>query len=407
MKGDVVIKSAKNSVLPIMAACIMTNETVVLKNCPKISDVFSMSEIIKDLGGKVFFDGDNIVINCADVNPVSIDASLTKKMRSSVFILGPVLSRFKRAIISYPGGCEIGARPIDLHIGGLIQMGVKVIDDENEIRCDASGLKSGTINLRFPSVGATENLIMAATLSKGETTILNAAAEPEIVDLQNFINTLGGNVKGAGSTKIVIKGVDTLSGSEYTPVCDRIVAGTFAEAVCMCGGKVFLKNADKKQMGSVIRLLEGCGADFIWHNNGFEVIMSDIIRPCGFLKTSPYPGFPTDMQSQTVALLSIAAGDSVIEETIFENRFRYVPRLNKMGAKIICKENEAFITGVNTLHGAEVDATDLRGGAALLSAALCAEGESTLFGIHYIDRGYEKPEEAYRALGAEVKRLSD
>lgn len=404
LEGEVSIKSAKNSVLPLIACSIMTSETVVIKNCPKISDVFNMIEIIRNLGGYADFVGDDIVIDCKEANPVAIDSSLTKSMRSSVFVLGPILSRFKKASVSYPGGCDIGARPIDLHINGLGDMGVKIIRDESEIRCDADKIKGGTIKLRFPSVGATENLMMAGVLSDGETRIINPAREPEIVDLQNFINAIGGKVYGAGSGIITVTGVKKLGGTEYTPIPDRITAGTFAAAVCMCGGKVFLKNAEKNHMAAIIRLIEGCGGDFIWHTNGFDIIMSDIIRPCGFLSTSPYPGFPTDMQSQTVALLSIAAGESIIEENIFESRFRYIDGLNKMGAKIFYKGNKAYITGVRSLHGAEVYATDLRGGAALLSAALSAEGQSVLYGVSHIDRGYEQIERIFTALGGEVKR---
>lgn len=402
--GEVEIKSAKNSVLPLIACSVLTSKTVVLKNCPKITDVFNMLEIIKNIGGIAYFDGDDIVINCENANPVSIDSALTKSMRSSVFILGPILSRFKKGVIAYPGGCEIGARPIDLHISGLETMGVKVIRDENEINCDASSMVGGVIKLRSPSVGATENLMMAGVYASGETIILNAAREPEISDLQNFINLLGGNVSGAGSSVIKIKGVKTIGGAEYTPIPDRITAGTFAEAVCMCGGKVFIKNACKRHMGAVIRFIDGCGADIISHNNGFEVIMSDIIRPCGFLATAPYPGFPTDMQAQTVALLSIAAGESIVEENLFENRFKHISRLNTMGANIYYKGKKAYITGVKRLHGAEIDASDLRGGAALLSAALSAEGESVLTGVHHIDRGYEEIEKAFGSLGGEIKR---
>ncbi len=404
LDGSLKIASAKNAVLPIIAAALLSEEDILIKNCSALSDITAMMKIIRSTGGKAEYDGNNILINCRNSNPALIESDLTGKIRSSIFIMGPILARFKHAALSYPGGCEIGLRPIDLHIFGLKKLNVKIREENGHIICDGSDMKSAEIDLDFPSVGATENIMMAAVFLNGKTTIRNAAREPEIVDLADFINSIGGKIYGAGTDTLVVEGVKKLSGGEYTPVPDRIAGCTFLAACALTGGDVYLENLRSDTVNAVTEKLMRAGCEL---NRGYDFVR---IRSSGKLKaihkveTQPYPGFPTDMQAPLVAMLTRANGCSVMVENLFENRYKYTVQLNKMGAKITVKDRIAVVKGVNKLHGTSIKSEDLRGGAALVIAALAAEGESIVTGVSHIDRGYYKIEDDFRSLGADIKR---
>ena len=405
LRGEIHISAAKNAVLPLIACCIASEKEIRIKNCPRIADIISMTEIIKEIGGYAEFDGDTLAVCCKDVSPRLVSAELTGGIRSSVFILGPILARFKRANISYPGGCEIGLRPIDLHIYGLKCLGVKVTEDGGTIACDGSAMTGGTVDLDFPSVGATENLMMAGLLGSGVTVIRNAAREPEIVDLQNFINFLGGKAYGAGTGTVTVEGVDRLgSGGDYTPIGDRIAAATYLSAVAQTGGSVRVVGVEPELMHSVLRKLCRVGCSVEEFDKAVILSSDGKLRSLHKIETQPYPGFPTDMQPQITAMLTTALGTSFIVENLFESRYNYTAQLVKMGANIIVSGRVAVVKGVKALHSAFVKAEDLRGGAALLSAALATHGETVIDGVHHIDRGYYKIEDVYASLGAEVYR---
>ena len=416
LSGGLKIGGAKNSILPILSACILTKKTVVLKGCPPLLDIYSMLEIIKSMGGKAEFGNGDITVNCADVVPQRLPEGLTGALRASVFVLGPLLSRFKQAQISFPGGCEIGLRPIDLHLDGLRSLGVNITAAEGMINCDGTGgvravngcgMKSGIVNLSFPSVGATENLMMAAVLLDGITLIKGAAREPEVEDLAEFINALGGRVFGAGTDTVMIEGVKSLGGGDYMPIPDRIAAGTYLAAAAMCGGRIRLDNIRIPHIYSIVRKLEESGCRLKLDSDSIEVVSSGALKAVSKITTAPYPGFPTDMQPQITAMLSIAGGKSEIAEKLFESRFNYIVELNKMGTDIAVNGDTAVVTGVvrRGLKGADVKAHDLRGGAALVVAGLAATGKTTVAGAEFIDRGYYKIENNFAALGADIKRI--
>lgn len=404
LDGRLKIASAKNAVLPIIAGALLSEEDIVIKNCPALSDITAMMKIIRSTGGRAEYEGNHILINCKDSNPALIESDLTGKIRSSIFIMGPILARFKHAALSYPGGCEIGLRPIDLHIYGLKKLNVKIREENGHIICDGSDMKSAEIDLDFPSVGATENIMMAAVFLSGKTTIRNAAREPEIVDLANFINALGGKIYGAGTDTLVVEGVKKLSGGEYTPVPDRIAGCTFLTACALTGGDVFLENLRSDTINAVTEKLVRAGCELSRGYDYIRIRSSGKIKAIHKIETQPYPGFPTDMQAPMTAMLTRANGCSVMVENLFENRYKYTVQLNKMGAKITVKDRIAVIKGVKKLHGTVVKSEDLRGGAALVIAALAAEGESIVTGVNHIDRGYYKIEEDFRRLGADIKR---
>lgn len=410
LKGEVDIKGAKNAVLPILAACIATGKETVLHNCPDLSDVRSMIVILEELGCKINRISDTIIIDSKDIHNTKISAKLMREMRSSVFLMGPMIARFGQVTMSYPGGCEIGLRPIDIHISALKKLGVKVNEENGVIHCKGEKLIGNEIILSFPSVGATENAMLTAIGAKGETIIKNAAREPEIVDLQNFLNSCGAEIKGAGTGRIIINGNEDLrqkglNETEYTVMADRIEAGTFLAAVAITKGEVYLNKINPEYMNMILaKIVEtGCkivtGNDFIW------VKAPEILKPVAHINTEPHPGFPTDMQSQMLSLLTIANGDSVITETIFESRFKNVDQLLKMGAKVRMEGRNAIISGVDRIVGTRVVARDLRGGAALVIAGLGAEGETVVENICHIDRGYDKFEVALRNLGADIQRV--
>lgn len=404
LDGSLKIASAKNAVLPIIAGALLSEEDILIKNCSALSDITAMMKIIRSTGGKAEYDGNNILINCRNSNPALIESDLTGKIRSSIFIMGPILARFKHAALSYPGGCEIGLRPIDLHIFGLKKLNVKIREENGHIICDGSDMKSAEIDLDFPSVGATENIMMAAVFLNGKTTIRNAAREPEIVDLADFINSIGGKIYGAGTDTLVVEGVKKLSGGEYTPVPDRIAGCTFLAACALTGGDVYLENLRSDTVNAVTEKLMRAGCELTRGYDFVRIQSSGKLKAIHKVETQPYPGFPTDMQAPLVAMLTRANGCSVMVENLFENRYKYTVQLNKMGAKITVKDRIAVVKGVNKLHGTSIKSEDLRGGAALVIAALAAEGESIVTGVSHIDRGYYKIEDDFRSLGADIKR---
>lgn len=406
LNGEITLQAAKNAILPLMSCCILCEEEVTLCNCPHITDVGKMAEIIVSMGGRVSFDGDDIKICCANIKPLAVDEELTKSIRSSIFMLGSMLGRFKRAEISYPGGCEIGKRPIDIHISGLKKLGVNINEMSAYIECIGENLHNGTVELSFPSVGATENMIMAATLTKGKTVIVNAAMEPEIEDLQRLINAMGGDVSGAGTSTVTVNGVERLHGVSFTPISDRIAAGTYLTMCASCGGDLTVKNCRIRDIKSITDALKVCGCRIEEKESAVRIVSCGNISCVPLLRTGPFPAFPTDMQPQFCALLATANGTSLIEETIFENRFKYVSQLENMGADIAIQGRRALVTGVRELHASVVSAEDLRGGAALITAALKADGVSTIYGTKYIDRGYYKIEEILTSVGADIVRVN-
>ncbi len=405
LNGEVEIDCSKNAYLPILAACIMCDGVVTLKNCPNFTDIDAMLKVLKVLGAKIEKDETTLYIDCKNIEFSFIPSDLTKIIRSSIFVLGALLARLKKAKISYPGGCDIGLRPIDLHLKGLRQLGVEVQEKHGYIYCDATNLKPNIITLDYPSVGATENLIMACVLTSGTTTILNAAQEPEIVDLQNFINKMGGKISGAGTSQITIEGVSCLKGVVYTPIPDRIIASTLLIACAMTGGELLLTGCEPKHFLSITDKLIKSSCKIVSNNDKIYIQSSGMLNSFGFLDTGPYPSFPTDVQTQMLAMATICSGNTVICENVFESRFKVVPELCKMGAKIKVFNNTAFVEGVKNLFGATVYARDLRGGASLVLAGLCAKGYTTVCDIFHIDRGYSKLEKTLTTLGADIHRV--
>lgn len=401
--GELEIDSAKNALMPIIAATILTEGEVVLKNAPRIKDVYRMLDIIEAMGGKTSFVDKTITVNNQGLNKFELPTLLAKELRSSIFMLGPLLSKYKYARVPFPGGCDIGSRPIDLHLAGFRDLNVVIEEEYGYINCDASNMRSGFIHLDFPSVGATENLMMAAVLIEGETTIQNVAKEPEIVDLQNFLNSLGGKIEGAGTSTIKVTGVKQLSGGTYRSIPDRIITGTFMIAAAMTKGKVELSNTNFEHVFSLINKLRNSGCNVDFKNDKIIVECNKRLASCSF-ETQPYPGFPTDLQAQMLALQTVSDGTSLIVENLFETRYKHVPELLKMGAKIVTRDRMAIVKGVNRLFGAEVMAHDLRGGAALILAGLVAKGDTVVQNINYVDRGYDSFDLSLKSLGADITR---
>lgn len=404
LDGALEIKGAKNSILPLMAASILTDEITVLHNCPNISDVDSMINILECLGSKIIRSGRDVIIDNSMTDKSEIPASLAKELRSSVFLLGSLLSRHKKAKVAYPGGCDIGLRPIDIHITGLRELGIEIQEQGGYILCNCLNAKSADIVLDLPSVGATENLMLASVFIKGKTVIRNCAKEPEIVDLQKFLNTMGAKIRGAGSSVIVVEGVDKLHGIDYTPIPDRIVAGTYLIAAAMCGGNVELSGVNPEHISSLISKLSKTTCKVHIKNDRILIRSKGRQKSLECIETMYYPGFPTDLQSQIMAMQTVSRGTSVIVENIFETRFKTASQLKKLGADITIKGRVAVIRGVKELIGAEVAASDLRGGASLVLAGLVAKGTSIVKDIHYIDRGYEDLSVELQKLGANVRR---
>ena len=403
--GEVEIQGSKNAVLPLLAGAIITEEKVTIDNVPRLVDVDNMINILKSLGADVVFENKRVVVNPEGISSFSISASLAKELRSSIFLLGAVLARKKRAIVAYPGGCDIGLRPIDIHIKALKDLGVKIEETAGYIYCDANEMSGGEVYLDYPSVGATENVILSSVLSNGMTIIYNSAREPEIVELQRFLNLCGARIIGAGTSKITIEGVSRLKGCSYRTMPDRIATGTYAIATLMTGGEVALKGAKIGDINSIFSKIPKNSCN-ITQSNGIIFIKAKG-NPISVdnVSTQPYPGFPTDLQAPFMALQTISRGTCVITENIFENRFRHVPELKKMGADIIIKDRTAVIKGVPKLVGAEVYARDLRGGASLVLAGLSAEGTTIVNDTYHIDRGYENIEKVFTRLGANIIRI--
>ena len=405
LKGSVRISGAKNSALPILAASLLGTEDIILEDVPDLKDVEIMCEVLSSLGAKVSkLDKGIIKINSANVNNYETKYELMSKMRASFLVMGPLLTRMGKTKTSLPGGCAIGTRPIDLHLKGFRALGAVIDSDHGNIGAYADKLIGDKIYLDFPSVGATENIMMAAVLAEGETIIDNAAMEPEIVDLSSFLNKLGADVKGAGTSTIRIKGVKKLGGATHPIIPDRIEAGTFMVAAAITGGDIIVENVITSHIKPVIAKLKEAGCEVIEKVDSVRVIASGKKLKAIDIKTLPYPGFPTDMQAQFMALMSVLKGNNVAIETVFENRFMHVDELKRMGAQIKIDGRSAIIEGVDSLTSAPVKASDLRAGAALVLAGLVAEGTTEIGNIYHIDRGYENIEEKFTKLGAIIYR---
>ena len=404
LQGEVTISGSKNASLPIIAASILNNGKTTLYNVPNIHDIQIMFEIIKKLGGKITKKSNKVIIDTSKINKYEIPEELMRQMRSSVIIAGALLGKYQKAIFSYPGGCDIGTRPIDLHLKAFEKLGINITKNYGNINCNCDKIIGEKIDLDFPSVGATENAILAACLAEKTTEITNAAREPEIVDLQNFLNKMGAKIKGAGSNKIEIEGVKKLKDVSYNIMPDRIEAGTFLCVGAITGGNIKVKNVNNLHLTPIINKLEEAGCNLKIAKNEIEILAPKKLKAVD-IKTMPYPGFPTDMQSIFASILTIAKGTSLIIENIFENRYKYTQELCRMGAKITIEGKTAIIKGTKKIYGANVKATDLRGGAALVLAGLAAKGTTKVEDIEYIMRGYEKFDQKLQNLGAEIEIL--
>ena len=405
--GDLHITAAKNAYLPILAACVLCEDKITLHNYPYYSDTESMCKILSSLGALISCENGDLTVDASSLFSWGIKSELASQVRSSIFMLGALLGRFKKARVAYPGGCEIGARPIDIHLAGFRKLGVVVEEKHGFIQCDASNMHSGRILLEFPSVGATESLMMASVLTNGVTHILNAAKEPEIVDLQNFLVKMGAKIWGAGTGEIIVEGVKKLKGCEYDPIKDRIIAGTYLIATAMCGGDVTLYGVKPDHLGALIDKLDKTACNIEAKSDKIRVKASEKPIALGKIETSVYPGLPTDLQAQILALSAISEGSSMICENVFESRFKHVPELVKMGADVHVKDRVAFVRGVKRLYGASVTGMELRGTASLILAGLVAEGYTTVSGAKHIDRGYASIEKELASLGADIKRVED
>ncbi len=401
LEGEVNISGSKNASLPIIAASILNSNITRLYNVPNIHDTQITLEILKILGCKVTKKSDKIIIDSRKMDKTEIPEELMRQMRSSVVLAGAIVGRFKNTKISYPGGCDIGSRPIDLHLTGFRRLGIEVEEESGYIKCKCEKIIGNTIQLDFPSVGATENIMLASVLAEGETIITNAAMEPEIVDLQNMLNKMGAKIKGAGTNIVQITGVKNLKEVSYTIMPDRIEAGTFLCAGAITGGKIKLNNVNPSHLTPILHKLEECGCKIETQKCFIKLEAPKKLKAVD-IKTMPYPGFPTDMQSIFVAVLAVSKGTSIIVENIFENRYKYTNELKRMGAKITVEGKTAVIKGIRRFSGANVNSTDLRGGAALVIAGLAAKGKTTVNNIEYILRGYEKLDKKLSLLGAKI-----
>lgn len=415
LSGEIRISGAKNAALPIMAGCILSEGKITLENMPNLRDISSMSKLLVDLGAQVDFNIDeetlnhSMIINCNNCGGDNLEAKyeLVKTMRASVLVLGPLLARFGYAKVSLPGGCAIGSRPVDMHISALEELGAKITIEHGFIIAEApeGGLKGGKIIFDKISVGATENALLAASLAKGTTTIINAALEPEIEDLCNFLNTMGAKISGIGSSTLTVEGVERLNKTfKYRLISDRIETGTYAIAVGIAGGKLKITNCNPHHIETVLEFLRRTGLQI---EEGPDYLIVE--KPASRLKatnfeTAPYPSYPTDLQAQGMALLGLCEGNSIITETIFENRFMHVQELIRMGAKITLDGRHAIIEGIERYQSADVMATDLRASVSLVLAALNADGESTIDRIYHLDRGYENADRKLNQVGCNIKR---
>jgi UDP-N-acetylglucosamine 1-carboxyvinyltransferase len=406
--GTVKVEGAKNSVLPVIAATLLASDgKSIIRDVPTLSDVYTINEVLRTLNAEVVFDHNTIVVNASRELNEEAPFEYVRKMRASVLVMGSLLARNGRARVALPGGCAIGSRPIDQHLKGFEAMGAEVKVGNGFIEAEVNGrLKGAKIYLDFPSVGATENIMMAASLADGTTIIENVAKEPEIVDLANFLNAMGGNVRGAGTGTIRIEGVKQLFGADHTIIPDRIEAGTFMVAAAITRGNVLVKGAVPEHLSSLIAKMEEMGVTIIEENDGVRVIGPETLKAVD-IKTMPHPGFPTDMQSQMMALLLRAEGTSVITETVFENRFMHVEEFRRMNADIKIEGRSVILNGLSNLQGAEVAATDLRAAAALILAGLVADGITRVTELKHLDRGYVNFHEKLAMLGADIERMKE
>lgn len=404
LMGEVSVQGSKNAVLPILAACLLSGGETCLENCPSLLDVGASVEILRHLGCEVLRSGGKIIVNSAGMDKSHIPHELMLKMRSSVMYLGAILARTGEVTLSRPGGCELGTRPIDLHLAALRQLGAQVNEVSGNVHCKAHKLKGAHINLDFPSVGATENTMLAACAAEGETIITNAAREPEIVDLQNFLVKSGARVAGAGTSQIVISGFSPVRSVSYTVMSDRIVAATYLSAAAACGGEVTVANIDPSCVSTVIAALREMGCAIYCGKTWMRIRRNSRLKSGRPIITRPYPGFPTDAQSILMAASLLAEGTSVFVENIFENRYRAADEMRRLGADIRTEGRVAMVSGVEKLCGAKLSATDLRGGAAVVIAALSAGGTSEIFDEGHIERGYESLETALGGLGADITK---
>lgn len=405
--GEVLISGAKNAALPILAATLLLDEPVVISNVPHLRDITTTMALLSDMGVELIFDEKlNIEVDPTKTHTYVAPYELVKTMRASILVLGPLLAHYGEAKVSLPGGCAIGSRPVDIHLDGLKAMGADIDVSGGYIHASVDGrLKGANLVLDKVTVNGTENLMMAATLADGKTVISNAAREPEVVDTANFLNAMGAKVSGAGTDTITIEGVEHLHGGNYRIMPDRIEAGTYLIAAAMLGDKITLKQCNADDLGIVINKLRDTGAEITCEDDQITLDMKGKRPKAVDICTAPFPGFPTDMQAQMMALNTIAEGASVVTETIFENRFMHVQELQRMGADIKLEGNTSFINGVETLEGAPVMATDLRASASLVLAGLAARGETLIERIYHIDRGYERIEEKFACLGANIQRV--
>ncbi|NWQ41024.1 UDP-N-acetylglucosamine 1-carboxyvinyltransferase [Bacillus sp. EB106-08-02-XG196] len=406
--GSVKVEGAKNAVLPVLAATLLASDgKSVIRDVPTLSDVYTINEVLRNLNAEVAFNNNTVVVDASRVLKEEAPFEYVRKMRASVLVMGSLLARNGRARVALPGGCAIGSRPIDQHLKGFEAMGAKVKVGNGFIEAEVEGrLKGAKIYLDFPSVGATENIMMAATLAKGTTIIENVAKEPEIVDLANFLNKMGGNVRGAGTGTLRIEGVDVLFGADHNIIPDRIEAGTFMVASAITGGNVLVQGAVPEHLSSLIAKMEEMGVTIIEEGDGVRVIGPEKLKAVD-IKTMPHPGFPTDMQSQMMALLLRAEGTSMITETVFENRFMHVEEFRRMNADIKIEGRSVILNGPSNLQGAEVSATDLRAAAALILTGLVSDGNTRVTELKHLDRGYVNFHGKLASLGADIERVKE
>ncbi|MDO5125105.1 MAG: UDP-N-acetylglucosamine 1-carboxyvinyltransferase [Ruminococcus sp.] len=405
INGEISVQGAKNSALPLLSACVLSRGKVTLHNCPRLSDVFAACRILTCLGCSCSFDGNTVTVDPDTISRSYVPDDLMREMRSSIVFLGAVLGRMGRCSLSFPGGCELGPRPIDMHISALRQMGVVIKEEYGVLDCSCpKGLKGAKISLSFPSVGATENIMLAACLAKGDTVIYNAAREPEISDLAGFLNSCGARISGHGGSVIYITGVRELHDCEYSVMPDRIVSCTLLGAAALTGGEISLKNSRPQDIDAVLPVFEQMGCGVFVYDDNIYLNGKKALKAVKTIRTMPYPGFPTDAQAIIMAVLTKAQGTSVIVENIFENRYRHVDELVRMGADIKVEGKVAVVEGVKRLFGTNVIATDLRGGAALIIAALAADGETVISNVKLVDRGYENIEKQLGSVGARICR---
>lgn len=407
LEGECRVQGSKNAALPVLAACLLCPGTVELRRVPRLRDVDAALGILRHLGCQVRWEGERLLVDASRVDGCSVPPQLMEQMRSSVIFMGALLARCGQASLSMPGGCRLGKRPIDLHLLALRELGANIKEEQGRILCSPARLHGGVIRLPFPSVGATENAMLAACAARGETQIRGAAREPEIVALQQFLQGLGAKVCGAGGDRIYIRGYQPAPSACFTIPSDRIAAATICCACAACGGNILLKGCDGRHFSTVLHFLNRAGCDIMHQSDRLRVRSAQALRAVGRVETAPYPGFPTDAQPLLMAALLRSEGESLFRENIFEDRFRHVPQLRRLGARIRLEGREARVTGVERLAGAAIESTDLRGGAAMILAGLQAQGETLVWDRGHVRRGYEDLDGTLKSLGAEITYEGD